>query len=159
LLAGRFVSGLRHGKGSLKLGEDVSHGYAGDWINDQKHGWGTMVFPSGSVFEGQWQHDSKCGFGTMYWTDRQERYRGFWDANVQSGVGEHVWYDGLKPELPSHATLLRCNRYVGMMKDGRRNGEGTMLYSGGAADKIYQELLAGGYDLIGMVFAFPDYIF
>jgi hypothetical protein len=125
------MDGVRHGRGVITLCADQTHSYDGGWRMDQKHGWGTMKYSSGSQYEGEWKGDMKHGYGTMYWAQRQERYRGYWDSDLQHGVGEHVWYAGIQPSLPSHALFLRFNRYVGMMSAGHRHGEGTMLYSTG----------------------------
>eukprot|EP00892_Ulva_mutabilis_P010921 jgi/Ulvmu1/8200/UM041_0009.1 len=128
---GMWVDGLRHGQGTWAdaAGENK---YSGAWRSDQKHGWGIMQYPSGSVFEGEWAHDKKHGFGTMYWTDDMERYRGEWQHDTPHGIGEHTYFAGLRPNKETPAHVVRCNRYIGMMHNGKRHGEGCMLYGTGA---------------------------
>lgn len=122
--------GQRHGQGiwSDATGENK---YTGEWKHDQKHGWGIMQYPSGGTFEGEWAYDKKNGFGTMYWTCHMERYRGYWADNAPHGVGEHTYFGGLRPTPRAPASVMRCNRYLGMMHAGKRHGEGCMLFGSG----------------------------
>lgn len=57
---------VRHLWGGMKLVTPrmkVTHmsrgamGGAGDWDGDMKHGWGTMRYPSGSIYTGEWRQD------------------------------------------------------------------------------------------------------
>lgn len=124
--------GLRHGQGTWADSTGATK-YTGGWKHDQKHGWGIMRYSSGSVFEGEWAYDKKKGFGTMYWAAHMERYRGEWDNDTSDGIGEHTYFAGLRPSEHSQASVIRCNRYVGMMRAGKRNGEGCMLYGTGTS--------------------------
>lgn len=133
LFTGQWSGGLRHGTGILTFPGPDKHFYSGEWHQDEKHGWGIMQYPSGSAYDGEWVRDLKEGFGTMYWTNTMQRYRGNWKKNKPDGVGEHVWYGGAAGARDTRAAMLRCNRYVGMMSDGHRHGEGTMQYASGAA--------------------------
>lgn len=135
--AGMWASGLRHGHGTWTDGTGANR-YTGEWRHDQRHGWGIMQYPSGGVFEGEWAYDKKHGFGTMYWTAHMERYRGNWEHNAPHGVGEHTYFAGLRPSEESRAFVIRCNRYIGMMRSGKRDGEGCMLYGSGAAAVVVQ---------------------
>lgn len=135
--AGMWAHGLRHGHGTWTDGTGANR-YTGEWKHDQRHGWGIMQYPSGGIFEGEWANDKKNGFGTMYWTAHMERYRGNWAHNAPHGVGEHTYFAGLRPTENSQAFVIRCNRYIGMMRDGKRDGEGCMLYGSGAAAVIAQ---------------------
>jgi hypothetical protein len=38
---------------------------AGDWLDDERHGCGKVVYPSGNHYSGQWQHGVKAGWGSM----------------------------------------------------------------------------------------------
>lgn len=131
ICAGTFEHGVRSGIGTLTLGPEPATSYEGTWQGGHKHGFGTLTYPTGSFYQGQWQHERRSGLGTMHWQSRQERYRGLWEADVPSNVGEHVWFAGTDPDSCNHASHIRCNRYVGMMAHGERSGEGTMLYSSG----------------------------
>ena len=132
---GHWSGGLRHGTGILTFNGPEKHFYSGEWHQDQKHGWGIMQYPSGSAYEGEWMEDEKHGFGTMYWTKSNQRYRGGWKHDVPDGVGEHLWFGGAAGTKDTRAALLRCNRFVGMMVDGHRHGEGTMHYASGVSRK------------------------
>ena len=130
--AGCFREGLRHGQGTLTLPGSNGQTYSGQWVDDQKHGWGAMTYANVDSYAGYWRHDVKDGYGTANWVTIGERYRGQWRDGAQHGVGEHVWFKGLQPDHSTHGSVVRCNRYIGLMVDGRRHGEGVMLYASGA---------------------------
>lgn len=74
-----------------------------------KQGRGTMVYPSGNVYEGGWVADQKCGHGTMQWHTLGQTYSGQWVRDMPNGLGQHVWEQEL-PAGSSHATCLMQNR-------------------------------------------------
>ena len=43
------------------------------------------------MYEGMWLNNQRHGRGTMSWLDRGERYTGDWVGGVQNGHGEHIW--------------------------------------------------------------------
>jgi hypothetical protein len=146
-----FSNGLRHGKGTLVLEGRHPQRYDGEWVDDQKHGWGIMTFASGDVYEGNWRHDKKDGFGKAIWTGVHQKYQGYWKDNIQCGLGEHVWFGRDQPRTKSHASIIRQNRYVGLMANGRRNAEGTMFYSTGMLNSTFVALCFIGKGL-GLIF-------
>lgn len=57
--------------------------YEGDWINNQKFGWGIRHYPSGNTYEGMWVSDVRHGEGTMRWFDKNQTYSGQWENGIQ----------------------------------------------------------------------------
>jgi len=57
--------------------------YEGDWINNQKFGWGIRHYPSGNTYEGMWVSDVRHGEGTMRWFDKNQTYTGQWENGIQ----------------------------------------------------------------------------
>lgn len=55
--------------------------YAGDWVDNRKHGYGTQTWPKGDKYEGDWNQDQMHGKGT-YWKHRggklRKQYTGDW---------------------------------------------------------------------------------
>uniref|UniRef100_A0A7S4Q7H9 MORN repeat-containing protein 5 n=2 Tax=Alexandrium monilatum TaxID=311494 RepID=A0A7S4Q7H9_9DINO len=49
-------------------------------------GCGRYSWPDGRVYSGQYVLDQKHGFGVLSWTDGR-RYEGFWDSGRQHGLG------------------------------------------------------------------------
>lgn len=82
---------------------------AGEWADDQKHGFGTMVYPSGNVYTGEWARDEKSGAGCMAWHAAGQSYAGQWERGLPNGLGEHTW-EQEAPGPGSHATCLMPNR-------------------------------------------------
>lgn len=75
---GEFMSGMRHGRGKQVYGGDSGDVYEGDWVNDKRHGHGTLSRGNGDVYEGSWFADAKQGEGTYYFIGENKRYDGVW---------------------------------------------------------------------------------
>lgn len=39
--------------------------YEGDWVKNQRSGWGRMYYECGDIYEGEWVHDKKEGQGII----------------------------------------------------------------------------------------------
>lgn len=80
---GEWVTGKRYGKGKMVYdAEGVSY-YEGDWIDNKMFGWGVRRYPSGNIYEGMWVNDVRHGEGTMRWFDKSQTYSGQWENGVQ----------------------------------------------------------------------------
>ena len=47
------------------------------------------------MYKGNYVKDQKKGYGEMYWKDGSI-YRGYWDNGVQDGLGIMIFADGLR---------------------------------------------------------------
>lgn len=118
--SGEWVSGKRDGIGVYKqyLKHDPSfmiEEYQGQYLNDQKHGLGTLTNADG-VFEGDFVNDKREGTGTMRYADGSV-YSGQWKKGVREGMGTYTAKTGY---------LIK---YEGEWKNDRRNGKGKAAYS------------------------------
>ncbi|KAG5488359.1 uncharacterized protein JKF63_07954 [Porcisia hertigi] len=97
---------FRHGHGVYTC---PSFTYAGDWVEDEMHGSGRLVFTqSGNAYDGEFSHGYFSGQGSYQWSDGSV-YCGQWRANRMHGEGVytdvqgHVWkgryYNGTGPGL------------------------------------------------------------
>uniref|UniRef100_A0A672GJ59 Radial spoke head 10 homolog B n=1 Tax=Salarias fasciatus TaxID=181472 RepID=A0A672GJ59_SALFA len=128
LYRGQWRMGRRHGQGTVYYNEEMSSWYKGDWINNNREGWGERRYPSGNTYCGEWKNNLRHGEGTMKWLKLGQRYVGEWQGGVQHGQGTHVWMLG----RADGSRYSQSNQYRGGFLDGRRHGEGTFLYAGGA---------------------------
>ena len=81
-----------------------SHSYRGEWLNDQKHGYGKLInHKNGSFYEGEFVRNRKHGQGRL--TIRlqngtmQRYYVGQWEDDQMNGYGtlyfsETKYYEG-----------------------------------------------------------------
>ena len=87
-----------------------------------------MKYPSGNHFEGEWKNDQKNGYGIMIWRDLDEVYTGNWIDDKPHGYGEHIWGDSSAKTIKKQ----NCNIYRGNYEDGKRCGFGTFFYMNGS---------------------------
>lgn len=80
---GQWKDGLMHGRGTKFWGiaeEDqyTNNKYTGEWVNDQKEGFGKYEWADGSYYEGYWKNDDQQGKGIYVFADG-EVFKGIWD--------------------------------------------------------------------------------
>ena len=93
--------------------------YEGEWVSNQRHGFGVMYYASGNIYEGDWVQGVKRGVGKMIWRDSSECYEGEWSDDKQNGMGEHTWMQRSQESAWPGTQRQMCNRYHGQWKDGR----------------------------------------
>ncbi|XP_061564104.1 radial spoke head 10 homolog B [Cololabis saira] len=125
---GQWYQGKRHGKGIVYYSGDQTSWYKGDWVMNNREGWGERCYPSGNFYSGEWKNNLRHGEGTMTWQELRQQYLGEWEEGVQHGRGTHVWI--LRRTYESH--FSQSNRYKGDFFQGQRHGEGIFYYAGGA---------------------------
>jgi hypothetical protein len=59
----------------------------------QRHGYGTMNYDDGSMYEGDWKYNLKDGNGTFLYSTGP-RYEGIWINNKMQGSGIYYYPDG-----------------------------------------------------------------
>lgn len=94
--------------------------YNGQWQNDKKHGFGTLVYPDGTKYEGDWVADLQHGNGTL------------WIRSGKKSVKEYVgnWREG---NMEGFGTFHYPNGevYKGDWVQNARHGNGRLEYPNG----------------------------
>ena len=94
--------------------------YNGEWLKNQKHGYGCKVWSNGNKYQGDWCLGKRNGTGTL-WVMKQKKlrkqYTGGWKDDQRHGYGVYYGKDGSK--------------YEGDWVEGRRQGGGTLRYPNG----------------------------
>ena len=80
--------------------------YDGDWANDLPHGYGTCLYPDGTIYSGQLQGAQATGQGRTVYANG-DRYEGGHVAGIREGRGVYTWKQ-------------TGNAYDGQWKEGRR---------------------------------------
>ena len=144
--SGELLNGLRHGKGIFKTANGIV--YNGDWRHGLKHGTGRLIqgdmelegqwvdgvisgkcrikWKSGNIYDGEITENKMKGNGYMVWNDKNEKYVGKWENNLQTGLGVYIWYDN-----KISVNKFFRDRFVGEWKNGKRDGYGRFYYSNG----------------------------
>ena len=94
--------------------------YNGEWLKNEKHGFGCQVWSNGNKYQGDWRWGKRNGTGTLWVMKNkklQKQYTGGWKDNKRHGYGVYYAKDGSK--------------YEGEWEEGYRQGGGTLRYPNG----------------------------
>ncbi|XP_057681848.1 radial spoke head 10 homolog B isoform X1 [Corythoichthys intestinalis] len=126
---GQWNHSRRHGKGTVYYNQEETSWYKGNWVLNERVGWGVRCYPSGNIYFGEWKQNLRYGEGTMRWLSLGQLYVGNWHDGVQQGHGTHVW---LMKRTEPGAEFRPSNQYTGNFFQGYRHGPGIFYYAGGA---------------------------
>lgn len=122
--------------------------YKGEWLNDQRHGYGILESPDGSVFQGKWEKGTQV-YGLFIWPNVGQ-YTGFWSGHLMEGEGSYKSLDGelLTGEWKNSKLHGKGERrtpngevYSGVWIEGRLCGKGlfqseNVKYTGEFLDNV-----------------------
>lgn len=80
---GQWHQSKRHGKGAVYYNQDKTSWYRGDWVKNNREGWGVRCYPSGNIYSGEWKNNLRNGEGTMRWVKLGQQYVGQWQDGIQ----------------------------------------------------------------------------
>jgi len=106
---GEWLNNQRHGFGSQQW-QDGSR-FEGEWRENRAYGKGYFRYEDGSSYIGEWQHNLAHGLGAYFHSDQTTSYRGEWCRDVQHGHGVEVWE--------------KDAQYTGEFVDGDKVGSGV----------------------------------
>jgi|SaaInlV_125m_DNA_1040241.scaffolds.fasta_scaffold72340_1 hypothetical protein len=110
-----------HGKGKMTFANNEIMSYDGDWINGNKHGYGSYIYTNGAIYNGNFSNDVLDGEGTLVYKNTNDTYFGSFKNNRFHGKGTFIDKNG---------------EYNGDFQDDKKHGVGTMKYNSGDI-KIY----------------------
>jgi hypothetical protein len=90
--------------------------YIGWWLNQKRHGKGTLSKATGETYSGQWKDGFMDGKGLYRWEDGAE-YIGSYKRGFREGRGKLV---------------QKTKTYVGEWRSGKREGFGIQTYDDGS---------------------------
>jgi hypothetical protein len=98
----------------IGIEESAEGGYAyyGDFINNKKEGYGTMIWKDGAKYQGEFKNNQANGYGIIEYPDNKY-YQGEVKNGRMDGFGEFFWKDE--------------KRYIGNYKNDKRNGFGIFI--------------------------------
>jgi hypothetical protein len=111
---GQFQNGVKEGYGIMLW---KTRTYDGEWIQDQPHGQGRVVWSNGAIYTGQFQFGKYHGLGVYVWPSGK-KFVGRWENGIKNGHGLYTWPNGKK--------------YDGEYKDGLKHGYGRMIWADGS---------------------------
>ena len=82
-----MVDNKREGAGIL-CDQNGNIRYKGDWVNDQREGFGKYNYENGDYYEGQWKNGLENGFGKLYNENGNIKYKGDWVNGKREGFGK-----------------------------------------------------------------------
>ena len=87
--------------------------YAGEFNNNKKEGYGTIIWKDGAKYEGEFKDNQINGYGIIEFPE-QKYYQGEIKKGRMEGFGEFFWKDEKK--------------YIGNYKNDKRNGFGVLIF-------------------------------
>lgn len=94
----------------------ADHGYRGEMLNGQKHGFGTLTCDNGDVYEGMFINDEQEGKGVFTYSNGY-KYDGDFLKGKWHGQGKFTFADG--------------GYYAGDFRAGKFHGNGTFVFAHG----------------------------
>lgn len=136
---GQVLTGTNTFDGQGTLVEASGDRYVGAWVNGKRQGQGTQYYVSGDVYTGAWLANQFHGKGKYTWSDG-DYYDGDWVMDAKTGKGTFLFNTGnvatyvgdvVSEVLTGKATITyrNGNVYEGDVRDGQRNGQGTLTYA------------------------------
>jgi hypothetical protein len=116
--------------------QTTKHNYVGEYKDGQYHGYGSISFLSGEIYEGDWKFGKRNGQGTNIWKDGN-KYIGGWSNDLRHGYGKEIFstgnrYEGEYRNNEFHGYgkyfFINGETYSGEYKFGKRNGKGTNIW-------------------------------
>ena len=102
--------------------------YEGEFVNNKKHGNGTIQMSNGTTYEGKWDNDNMAGLGKIVFT------------NSFYHIYEGEFYNG---QMHGNGVMHMTNgdKYEGEWNNGQMHGNGTLTFATG--DKYEGEFVHG----------------
>ena len=103
VFTGQIVGKQKHGHGimvwSAEPGDQFVSYYSGDWIQDKMSGYGQRRFPNGDAYVGQFIEDEIHGLGKMVFKaqpgdQNENHYIGEWVSGRKTGLGKYQFPNG-----------------------------------------------------------------
>ena len=92
--AGQWLDDARHGRGVFNYKNGDS--YNGEWKNGVRHGVGILTLAGeGGVYEGEWFNDKRHGFGVFDYVNG-DHFEGAWVEGLKEGEGVHFYFNQAK---------------------------------------------------------------
>lgn len=107
--------------------------YNGQWLGNERDGFGIMTWSDGTVYAGHWKNNSASGKGRFKHNDG-DVYIGEWLRNAANGLGVYIHRDATKYEGQflddlQHGigveTWRDQSQFQGQFKDGKKSGHGV----------------------------------
>jgi len=115
--------------------------YEGQWLGQERDGFGVQQWPDGAAYEGQWQKDCAAGQG-LFRHSNGDIYIGLWRGNVAHGLGtyrhqgERTTYEGQFCDDLQDGTGVETwaegARFEGQFNRGKKHGFGVYLWPDGS---------------------------
>ncbi|KAL9644355.1 hypothetical protein ABK040_005813 [Willaertia magna] len=129
---GSFVADAREGYGVM-VDLKNSTEYYGNWKDNEKDGFGVLIFKDGTVYEGEFKDGKQGGKGTLK-LPTGDKIEGFWIGNAVRGTFEKGTLQNVQNKCP--IMLLREE-----MKKTEKNDRMTTFQHGGTTVLTKEELL------------------
>jgi hypothetical protein len=109
---GKFKNNKKNGTGKYIFSEENKElkEYNGDFLDDNRHGFGVLLFKNKNEYKGEFIENKFQGQGEFIWAHDGSSYAGFWKNDLKDKYGHFKWPDG--------------DHYVGEIENEKPKGVG-----------------------------------
>lgn len=81
---GKFENNKKNGKGEYTFSEENKElkEYNGDFLDDNRHGKGILLFKNKNTYEGEFIENKIQGHGEFIWAHDGSSYTGYWENGL-----------------------------------------------------------------------------
>ena len=133
---GQWLSDQKHGYGEEKTGDGME--YKGWFVGGVRQGEGRLVFENGDVYEGNFFKNKHSGEGKYIWASSGKTYDGQWEDGQMHGKGSYLsrgkeYVGGFVHGKKEGWGVLTIGetKYEGEFKANKKHGSGTVTTNGG----------------------------
>ena len=125
---GEFLNNKKHGYGTLKWNDGTI--YEGHFDKNQINGYAIINYPGNKVYKGKVNEGKLDGFGEFLWPEGK-KYCGYYKNDKKDGFGIFFWdLQNIKYFDERVSILKNIKAYVGFWNEGYMNGFGLRISDG-----------------------------
>eukprot|EP00440_Ansanella_granifera_P025629 gb/GFBE01027831.1/.p1 GENE.gb/GFBE01027831.1/~~gb/GFBE01027831.1/.p1 ORF type:complete len:401 (+),score=63.84 gb/GFBE01027831.1/:1-1203(+) len=114
--------------------------YDGQWLGNERDGFGKQTWPDGAEYVGEWKHNVVTGIGAFAHSDG-DSYVGTWRDNLAHGHGTYIHQNGtvyrgtFNNDLQDGEGVEQWpdnSQYIGEFSRGKKSGTGVYMWPDGS---------------------------
>ena len=125
---GEFLKNQKHGYGTLRWNDGTI--YKGQFYSNQINGYAIINYPGNKIYKGKVNEGKLDGFGEFLWPEGK-KYCGYYKNDKKDGFGIFFWdIQNIKYFDEKLSVFKNIKAYIGFWNEGYMNGVGLKINNG-----------------------------